>query len=53
MTVGALYAHSADKYRVPFLFATNGRGFVKQYQEKSGIWFWDAREETNRAIPLA
>ncbi len=52
VTVGAPYSHSADKYRVPFLLATNGRGFVKQYQEKSGIWFWDARLETNRAIPL-
>lgn len=32
-----------DRFRVPFLFATNGRPFVKQLANKSGIWFWDAR----------
>ncbi|MDO6757043.1 type I restriction-modification system endonuclease [Phaeobacter inhibens] len=49
---GVPYDHADDSYRVPFLFATNGRGFVKQYKEKSGIWFWDARAETNRSLPL-
>jgi len=52
VTDGAPYAHTDNSYRVPFLFATNGRGFVKQYKEKSGIWFWDARLETNRSVPL-
>jgi type I restriction enzyme R subunit len=33
-------------YRVPFVFATNGRPFVKQLATKSGIWFWDARRAT-------
>jgi type I restriction enzyme R subunit len=33
-------------YRVPFVFATNGRPFVKQLATKSGIWFWDARGVT-------
>jgi type I restriction enzyme, R subunit len=31
------------KYRVPFLFATNARPYLKQLATKSGIWFWDAR----------
>lgn len=40
------------RYRVPFLFATNGRPYVKQLATKSGIWFWNARTgETPR--PLA
>jgi type I restriction enzyme R subunit len=34
-------------YTVPFLFATNGRPFLRQIAEKSGIWFCDARQETN------
>jgi len=33
-------------YRTPFVFATNGRPFVKQLATKSGIWFWDARRAT-------
>ncbi|MEO0670035.1 MAG: DEAD/DEAH box helicase family protein [Pseudomonadota bacterium] len=49
---GAPYIHSAATYRVPFLFATNSRAFVKQYREKSGIWTWDARAETNRSNAL-
>lgn len=32
------------KYRVPFLFATNGREYLKQIETKSGIWFRDARK---------
>jgi type I restriction enzyme R subunit len=39
-------------YRIPFLFATNGRAFLRQVKEKSGIWFLDARRPTNRAEPL-
>lgn len=49
----APFAHGLDAFRVPFVFATNGRPFVKQYPEKSGIWFWDARSETNRDRALA
>ncbi len=30
-------------YRVPFLFATNGRPFLRQLATKSGIWFLDGR----------
>jgi type I restriction enzyme R subunit len=35
------------KYRVPFLFATNGRPFLRQLATKSGIWFLDARRPQN------
>lgn len=38
-------------YKVPFLFATNGRKYLKQLETKSGIWFLDARKSTN--IPKA
>ena len=39
-------------YRVPFLYATNGREFHRQYETHSGIWFLDARRPTNHAEPL-
>jgi type I restriction enzyme, R subunit len=35
------------KYKIPFLFATNGRPFLRQLETKSGIWFLDARRSTN------
>ena len=40
-------------FRVPFLFATNGRPYLKQVETQSGIWFRDARNPTNlrRALP--
>ena len=52
IAAGAPYRHEGETYRVPFCFATNGRPFVKQYPEKSGIWFWDARQETNHPYAL-
>ena len=36
-------------YKVPFLFATNGRKYLKQAETKSGIWFLDARNSTNNS----
>jgi type I restriction enzyme R subunit len=36
-----------DDFRVPFLFAANGRPFLKQIETQSGIWFRDARRPTN------
>lgn len=39
-------------YFVPFLFATNGRPYVRQFEERSGIWFLDARKPTNHPRPL-
>jgi len=39
-------------YKVPFLFATNGRPFLRQLQTKSGIWFLDVRRPANHPVPL-
>lgn len=39
-------------YFIPFLFATNGRPYLKQFQQKSGIWFLDARKSTNHPRAL-
>ncbi len=39
-------------YNVPFLFATNGRPFLRQLKTRSGIWFLDARRLTNHPRPL-
>ncbi len=36
---------------MPFTFATNGRPYLKQYLEKSGIWFLDLRKPDN--VPRA
>lgn len=38
-------------YQVPFVFATNGRKYLKQLETKSGIWFLDTRRNDN--IPKA
>lgn len=34
-------------YKVPFVFATNGRKYLKQIDIKSGIWFLDLRQPFN------
>lgn len=34
-------------YKVPFVFATNGRKYLKQIELKSGIWFLDLRDSAN------
>jgi type I restriction enzyme, R subunit len=34
-------------FRVSFLFATNGRPYLKQVETQSGIWFRDARNPKN------
>lgn len=39
-------------YHVPFLFATNGRGYIEQLQTKSGVWFLDVRNQYNKAHAL-
>ena len=43
---------SKDKLHIPFLFATNGRPYLQQIAEKSGIWFRDARRDENHGRPL-
>ncbi|RKH45606.1 type I restriction-modification system endonuclease [Corallococcus sicarius] len=41
-----------NEYRVPFLFATNGRAYLEQLKTKSGIWFQDVRRPTNHPRAL-
>ena len=41
-----------QEYKVPFVFATNGRKYLEQYREKSGIWFLDLRKDSNIPKPL-
>lgn len=41
-----------ESFKVPFVFATNGRSFVRQWQTKSGIWFCDLRRAVNHPRPL-
>lgn len=43
---------ASNEYKLPFLYATNGRPYIKQLQEESGIWFWDARKPLVHARPL-
>lgn len=38
-------------YLVPFIYATNGRPYLEQYKEKSGIWGLDTRNQFN--VPTA
>ena len=40
-----------QNYKVPFVFATNGRPYLKQIETESGIWFQDLRKASN--IPCA
>lgn len=39
-------------YRIPFLFATNGRPYLAQLATKSGTWFLDARKPKNLSRPI-
>lgn len=53
---GPWQSHSGSEggapYRVPFLFATNGRPYLRQLRTKSGIWFLDARRPVNQGAAL-
>ncbi len=40
------------EYAVPFVFATNGRPFLRQMETQSGIWFCDLRRPQNLRRPL-
>ncbi|MBI3146530.1 MAG: type I restriction-modification system endonuclease [Pseudogulbenkiania sp.] len=39
-------------FQVPFVYSCNGRPYIRQLQEKSGIWFRDVRSSANLARPL-
>lgn len=41
------------EYMVPFLYATNGRPYIKQYEQMSGIWSLDVREPFNSPKALS
>ncbi len=41
-----------ERAEVPFVFATNGRGYLKQLETESGIWFRDIRKSTNHSRAL-
>lgn len=47
-----LDAQWQGKYKLPFVYATNGRPFQRQYQMASGVWFCDLRRVQNTSKPL-
>lgn len=51
-TAYKLINKNMGKYQVPFIYTANGRPYLKQYQEKSGIWFWDARNPKDSSYAL-
>lgn len=40
------------EHKVPFLFAANGRSYLKQIETESGIWFRDSRRAANHRRAL-
>lgn len=47
------YANSeGGEFNAPLTFATNGRAYLKQLEQESGIWFLDVRDNTNRRKAL-
>jgi len=40
------------EFKVPLTFATNGRPYLKQLEQESGIWFLDVRDNANRRRAL-
>lgn len=47
-----LVDNDMGEYKVPFIYTANGRPYLKQYKEKSGICFWDARNPKESAYAL-
>ncbi len=43
---------TGNPHRIPFVFATNGRPFLRQLETQSGIWFCDLRRPQNIRKPL-
>ncbi|NIE79654.1 type I restriction-modification system endonuclease [Asaia sp. As-1742] len=39
-------------YKVPYVFAANGRSYLKQLETESGIWFRDVRRSANHRRAL-
>lgn len=40
------------EFKVPLTFSTNGRPYLKQLKQESGIWFLDVRDNSNRRKAL-
>jgi type I restriction enzyme R subunit len=40
------------EFRIPLVFSSNGRDYLKQLATKSGIWFCDLRRPDNTGHPL-
>jgi len=51
--VGLVDGSPWGEFYVPFVFATNGRPYLKQIETESGIWFRDVRKPTNHSRALA
>ncbi|MEM9943874.1 MAG: type I restriction-modification system endonuclease, partial [Planctomycetota bacterium] len=41
-----------NAFHIPFMYSANGRPYIKQLVEKSGIWFYDGRRADNISRPL-
>lgn len=41
-----------NQYKVPFLFAANGRKYIKEIEDKSGVHFLDCRNSKNNSKVL-
>lgn len=39
-------------YKVPFIYSSNGRPYLKQLEDQSGVWFWDARTPNKSLFAL-
>jgi type I restriction enzyme R subunit len=50
---GSAYAGGPwGEHRVPFVFAANGRSYLRQIETESGIWFRDTRRAANHRRAL-
>lgn len=49
---GSYVVSSWNEYKVPFLFAANGRKYIKEIQDKSGVHFLDCRNSKNNTKVL-
>jgi len=51
-SAGAILAGPWGDQKVPFVFAANGRSYLKQIETESGIWFRDTRRSANHRRAL-
>ena len=49
---GHVTVTGATHFRVPFVYASNGRPYHRQFLAKSGVWFRDARRPHNHGKAL-